>query len=210
MELTKSLERLNEVEKKVSNFESDFKKLWDRNKKLSERLVAVEEKNDAIDFEVNPLSSTIIQLQKSKKKLQEDVSYVQSHSMSNNLVFSNIPEVPAGNTEDAEKALLVFLRDKLRVVQDIVDNIGFEIVHRSGPKETKKHCCQFTLFKEREMVRKQSKALEGINFYMNKQFPKVVDKRKKLVLKLKAARNARDRAWISYYTLSVNGKPLRD
>ena len=46
---------------------------------------------------------------------------------------------------------------------------------------------------------------------MNEQFPKeVVDKRRRLLPKLKEARQQGKSAWLSYDTLYVDGRAVRD
>ena len=46
---------------------------------------------------------------------------------------------------------------------------------------------------------------------MYEQFPReVTDKRRKLVKKMKEARDQGKRAWIVYDTLYVDGRPVRD
>jgi hypothetical protein len=106
------------------------------------------------------------------------------------------------------------MTDKMKIAKDIVDKMGFERVHRIGPKidgKTRKLVAKFSLFKERELVRKQWKALEGTPYYVNEQFPKeVIDKRRKLVPKMKDARREGKTAWIAYDTLYINGKPVKD
>ena len=70
---------------------------------------------------------------------------------------------------------------------------------------------KFHNFKERELVRKQGKALESSRLYVNKQFSKeVVDKRRRLLPKLKEARQQGKSAWLSYDTLYVDGRVVRD
>ena len=60
-------------------------------------------------------------------------------------------------------------------------------------------------------MRKQGKALQGTQFHVYEQFPKEVgDKRRKLVPHMQAARREGKRAWISYDTLYIDGKPVQD
>ena len=92
--------------------------------------------------------------------------------------------------------------------------MAFDRVHRMGPRSDgrcRKIVARFRDFKEREFVRKQWKSLEGTHFQVHEQFPpEIVEKRRKLIPKLKAARQQNKRAWISYDTLYVDGKPVRD
>ena len=69
----------------------------------------------------------------------------------------------------------------------------------------------FMNINEKEFVRKQGKALQGTQFHVYEQFPKEVgDKRRTLVPRMQAARRDGKRAWISYDTLYIDGKAVRD
>ena len=64
---------------------------------------------------------------------------------------------------------------------------------------------------DHEYVRKQSKCLNGTNFYINEQFPpEIVEKCKKIISQMKAAHRRNKKAWILYDTLYTDGDPVRD
>ncbi|XP_053383743.1 uncharacterized protein LOC128549967 [Mercenaria mercenaria] len=136
--------------------------------------------------------------------------------MRNNLVFTNIPEAPTGTTEDCEKVLKGFLVEKMKIAQDLVTQIQFDRVHRIGPKRGDLRCrniiaLKFTLYKEKEYVRKQWKSLSGTRHQVYEQFPKkIVEKRRQLVPKMKAARRDGKQAWIVYDKLFIDGKQVED
>ncbi|KAH3691475.1 hypothetical protein DPMN_187314 [Dreissena polymorpha] len=59
------------------------------------------------------------------------------------------------------------------------------------------------------MVRRQWKHLSGIGCQMFEQFPpEVLEKGRKLVPKLKVAKQEGKRSWIVYDTLYMDGKPV--
>ncbi|XP_052259763.1 uncharacterized protein LOC127864106 [Dreissena polymorpha] len=216
----KRLDSLMGLEKKVDNFDMEVKKLRtafeDRNRKLEERISKVEEKTESADFCLGMANSKMVELEKTDVRLREEVTYLQSHSMRNNLVFSGIAESTNEGQEDAETKVRGFIHEKMRIAKDIVDKISFERVHRMGPKREgestpRRIVAKFTLFKERELVRHQGSELKGTPFYVNEQFPKEVsDKRRKLVPRMKEARSQGKKAWIAYDILFVDGKPVRD
>ena len=216
--MDKRLGALESLEKKVDNFDRELKKLWvvigDSNKKSDERLTSVEDKAETADFNLGLANDKIVTLEKQRDKLKEDVVYLQSQSMRDNLIFSNITEGTGESVETTEVILRNFLHEKMKVAKDVVDKIGFERVHRMGAKEEGKQraiVAKFSLYKEREFVRKQWKSLQGTPYYVNEQFPReVAEKRKMLLPKMKAARNRGDTSWIAYDTLYVNGKPVKD
>ena len=138
---------------------------------------------------------------------------MQSQSIRNNLIFSNIPESQAEEPGYVERTIHVFMEDKMKLAKEQVSSIGFERVHRMGPRlqgRPRAVVAKFTLYKERELVRRQSTALKGTPFYVNEQFPKeVADKRKRLYPKMKAARAEGRKAWISFDTLYVDGRVVK-
>lgn len=70
---------------------------------------------------------------------------------------------------------------------------------------------KFAMFKERELVRRQSGTLKGSGHFVFEQFPKEISqKRKKLVPFMKEKQKKSNRSWIAYDTLYVNGVPKRD
>lgn len=216
--MEKKLDKLDELEKKVSNFEREINKIWtcmqDHNKKNSERLTVVEEKVESSDFNLGLVNDKLVTLEKENVSLKEDLTYLQSQSMRNNLVFANIEEAPSGVQENTEQKLREFLESKMKLAKEQVDRMAFERVHRMGqkvPGSNRKIVAKFTLFKERELVRKQWKTLDNTPYYVHEQFPKeVVAKRRQLIPKMKEAKRSGKNAWIAYDTLYIDGKAQRE
>ena len=104
--------------------------------------------------------------------------------------------------------------EKLQMAQDVVTELKIERVHRMGPQvigRNRKIVCKFNMFTDRELVRKQKHKLLGSEFYVHEQFPpEIVAKRKRLMPKLKEAKRDGKRAWISYDTLYIDGRPVKD
>ena len=105
---------------------------------------------------------------------------------------------------------------QLNIAQGIVDNISFERVHRMGATGSdstfeRNIVAKFTLFKDRDMVRRQAKGLKGTRFFVYEQFPgEIAKRRKSLVPRMKAAHRDNKRAWISNDTLYIDGHAVRD
>ena len=101
----------------------------------------------------------------------------------------------------------------MKIAKDLVESIKFERVHRIGHKSDRK--CRtivdkFASFKDREYVHKQWKTLQGTKFFVTEQFPQeIISKRRRLIPKLKEYKKEGKRTWISYDTLSVEGKPVK-
>lgn len=150
------------------------------------------------------------------QELKGTVTYLQSHTMRNNLIFGNIEEEDNEKPERTEAITRKFMVEKLGIAKDIVDNMKLERVHRLKRKyptteKTKRIVCKFNLFKDRVMERKSSYKLKGTNFYVTEQFPpSVAAKRRVLVRKMREEKQKGNSAWLSYDTLYVNGRPVQD
>lgn len=237
------LKALDTLEKKVDNFDKEQKKLWihiDRiTKEHSEKLNRVENKVDSVDIELDGARKRISDLEREKDKLKDDINYVQSQSMRNNLIFGNIPEEVNETPERAEEIIRDFIVKKMKIAKETVDNMRFERVHRMGQKRShtaglgtarkrdqpgelsateggsdmrpRSIVAKFCFFSDREQVRGNSKNLQGTNFYVTEQFPpEVAAKRRRLLKRAKEEKRAGRKAWVSYDTLYVDGRPIRD
>ena len=133
--------------------------------------------------------------------------------MRNSLIFGNIEESATRVFEDSEEIIRHFLHDKMKITKDLVESMNFERVHRIGlrsDRKCRKIVAKFASFKDREYVRKQWKTLQGTKFFVIEQFPQeIISKRDRLIPKLKEYKKEGKRAWISYDTLFVEGKPLK-
>lgn len=221
MAIDKRLSTLDSLEKKVTNFESDLKKLWslvyDNNNNIQEKATKLTDEVESLQFSLNQAQCEISKLQSDKVNIEDNLLYVQSQSMRNNLIFSNIQESEHEKPEDCERIVRQFMVDKLKLAQDTVDSIGLERVHRTGNKTSGVHnkprniVAKFTSFKDREIVRRSKGKLKGTEFFVFEQFPKeIADRRRSHLPKLKQALRDGKRAWLSYDTLYINGHPVRD
>ena len=68
--------------------------------------------------------------------MKEELNYVQSHSMRNNLIFSNIIEETNEAAERTEAILRQFKVKNMKIAQDLAYEIKFDRVHRIGQKRT--------------------------------------------------------------------------
>ena len=218
--IDKKLEKLDLLEQRVAKFESEITKVWatisDQNKKADEKAQYLEEKIESTDFSLGVMSEKVLNSERERDMIRNEVVYLQSQSMRNNLLFTNISEAQGGVTEtqsETESKLRELLETKMKIAHDIVKSIVFERVHRTGRKtesRSRSIVAKFALFKEREMVRKQGKALEGTQYRVFEQFPpEIIEKRKQLITKMKEARRNNQAAWLSYDTLYINGKPVK-
>ena len=166
------------AKEKVDRFDREIKKLWlaleDKNQKVTERVVAVEEKVESTDFALGMLSDKVVTLEKERNLLKDEVTYLQSQSMRSNLLFSNIPEVAPGVNEDAEAVVKVFLVEKMKVAKDAVYQMVMERVHRIGPKQhgrCRKIVAKFLQLKIRSSLRSSERHSKEHRFTLVNSFP---------------------------------------
>ena len=214
-------EKVEQIDKKVESVEKEITSMWayvkKNGEKYDEKTKHLDERLEGVEFSNNESFEKLESLAKENELLKESLVYVQSQSMRNNLVICNIEE---RQSEDTESIVRDFLVQKLKIAQDTVNQIQIERAHRIGPlksgnengaRQARKIVCKFTLFKERELVRKAKKNLYGTSYYIHEQFPQeIIAKRKKLVPKMKDAIKNGNKAWLVYDTLYVNSKPVKD
>ena len=121
--IDKKLERLDEVEKKVDRFDADLKKLQsfmtENYNKIETKVIAIEEKIDSYEFSTAMLSDKVEQMKKMSEDAKEELLYIQSQSMRNNIIFTNIPEETRETRDQLESKLRSFLVEKLEIAQNI-------------------------------------------------------------------------------------------
>ena len=166
-----------------------MRKLWlkvDRDQKeVATRVGTVEERVESSDFVVGQMQERIIDLEKEKVALKSDMVYMQSQSMRNNLIFTNINEDRIDGKEDCEEKIREFLISKMKLAETTVAEMRFERVHRMGAMtagKVRRIVAKFHAFKDKELVRKNGRALQGTNFSVYEQYPNdVVEKRRRLL-----------------------------
>lgn len=204
------------MEQKVDTFEKDLNKLWiklnDTQKLITERVSAMESTVEKLEFVDSKQQSELDQLSKVNSEMRRELTYLQSQSMRNNIIFWGIEESPSERPQDTETKVRTFMLERLKLAQDLVDSMVIERAHRTGVQEADPNrrrnriiVCKFASFKDRETVRKQGHCLKGTSFFVKEQFPtEVTEKRRKLLPKLRVARDAGKRAWLSYDTLYID------
>ena len=220
--LERRLGILETLEKKVTEFEKDLKKVWvaleDRARRTEDKVSRLEDKVDASEISYTEISSRVSELDRQRQQLSDDVSYLEAQSMRNNLVFFGIQEDNTSGSEPpavTERKLRDHLHQNMKIAKETVEALRLERVHRMPSQpvagKVRNIVARFTFFKDRETVRQQWPQLKGTNYFVNEQFPpEVQTKRARLFPKMKAARREGKRAWVSYDTLYVDGRAVRD
>lgn len=215
------LDTLNVLENKIDNFEQEISKIWckldDVNKRFDDRVSTCESKIDSLEFNDITKKSEFDQLAKHNCELKDELTYLKSQSMRNNLIFGGIEESANERQQDTEIKVRSFMVEKLQLDKALVDAMVIERAHRTGFQDTNPNqqrnriiVCKFASFKDRETVRKQGHCLKNTRFFLKEQFPpEIAERRRKLIPQLRAARNEGKRAWLAYDTLYIEGKPVQ-
>ena len=220
-QMDKKLNKLDSLEEKVSKFDSELKKLWvfvhDEFKENKDAMSKVTERIDGLEFSLGLAQEQITQMTNDKAKVNDTQLYVQSQSMRNNLIFTGITEDVNEKPDVTESKLRTFMVEKLKLARDIVDGFQLERAHRMGDNSSfgragrpRSIVAKFLRFKDREVVRQARSKLKGTGYFVNEEFPKeIADRRKDLLPKMRQAIRDGKRAWISYDTLYIDGRPIR-
>ena len=99
----KKMGGIDSIENKMCNTEKDLNKLWvaleDRVRKVDERVTRIEDKVDGADIHAAQLSERVQELEKQRDTLRDNVTYLQSQSMRNNLIFTGVSEDNSNGSE---------------------------------------------------------------------------------------------------------------
>ncbi len=153
------LNALEKLEQKVNKFEKSVNDLWifvrDQTKTIDSKIIEAGSKVESIEFSLGQAQSEISFLRQSESKAKDDLLYLQSQSMRNNLIFGNIEEKENESHVQTEAALRTFFVDQLKIASDLAQSIKLERVHRMGPRyrSPRKIVAKFTFFPDRELVR---------------------------------------------------------
>ncbi|KAH3691474.1 hypothetical protein DPMN_193003 [Dreissena polymorpha] len=94
--MERKLSVLENLESKVMDFDKELKKIWlaldDRIKRTDARVISLEERVESADVGAAHMAEKVAMLEKQREELRDDVAYLKSQSMRNNLVFTNIKE----------------------------------------------------------------------------------------------------------------------
>lgn len=135
--------------------------------------------------------------EKQIEDLREQLLHQEARSMRDNLVFHNVPEVTsasASNPENTEATLRSFMKKEMKINDAEMNNIKFDRVHRTGPKQQGRSrliIAKFNPSRGKDTVLKHAKNLDkNKRFGVNEQLPRELEERKKqLIPKYREARS---------------------
>lgn len=112
---------LESLQQKVGSFESDLKKMWtliyDNEKKSNERFNKIEDSVESADFNLVKTVEKVTTLEKKEDEMKNEMLYLQSQSMRNNLIFTSIQESTGSAVENCEKLVRDFMVEKMRLAK---------------------------------------------------------------------------------------------
>ncbi|KAH3888548.1 hypothetical protein DPMN_012584 [Dreissena polymorpha] len=130
---------------------------------LGTRIKGVEQRVDRLGHDtegsgiaVAEVTNCVEHLEKDRDNSRDDIAYLKSQSMRNNLILTGIPEVNGETAKVTETKLREHLQNAMKIAKEVVDSIQLERVHRSPghptPGKTRSIVAKFDFFKDREAV----------------------------------------------------------
>lgn len=171
------------------------------------------QENSELKETVKALSAQVKHLTDESKVTEATLLDIQCRSMRENLIFSGIPRQ---NPDNPEQILKQFMETSLQLSKDTVEQITFHRVHRIPPPKNQPNLpppiiAKFEHYKQKELIKSKGKLLKGTAFGMNDQFPKEINRRRKLLVPImKDFRAKGQHATISVDKLYVEGELYRD
>lgn len=238
--ISKRLEKLESVEKKVDELDMKINKLWnDLDKRITLNTTTLNELRDCVDsndYEVDEARREVKNLREQHKSIKESLCDIQAKSMMNNLIIGGVREdnrilidADERNTADdgqnagsigverdmtPEETVTKFMKDNLKISQDKVNRIKVKRVQRIGRYSHVKPrnlLVEFESVKDKELVKSYRRNLDGSGMYIHDQFPQeIVALRKKLVPIMKRAKGDGKSAYIKYNKLIIDGVVYTD
>ena len=141
-EIGTRLDKIDSLEKKVSEFDMKIGKLWTeldkRVVKNAENITSITERVEMNDFEMEKAREEVQKLSEENGKLKQSLNDIQSKSMINNLIIGGIEESDQESETQLENSVRSFFSDQLKVPEEKGNDIQFERIHRTGVKRASK------------------------------------------------------------------------
>jgi len=199
--------RIDKVDKRISDIESritEVEKSCEFSGSAAEDISNKQKQLDTLLKNMKHLTTTEDAHVAKESKLQAEVTDLKCRSMRDNLLFFRIPEE---QNEICENTILDFIVTKLHI-ENAKENIKIHRAHRVGAfrqDKVRPIVAKFAFFPDKEKVRKAANQLKGTPFGIAEQYPpEVMEKRRKLVPIMKAARAEGKLAYITVDRLFIN------
>ena len=202
-DMEKKLEKLDHLESYVKSLEGKIKEINTKVDRFETTRVLVNEIDKGMAFlnsEVESLKQTLEGQKEEMDTLRQENLYMGVYQRRENLRFHGIPEKK--DEDNTQEVLVNFMKAELGI--EDADKIEFQRVHRIGKPRSnssgkpRQIIARFLRYSDRERVMDRATRLRGKKIGISPDFPKeIVERRKKLMPKLTAAKKAGKRASFS-------------
>ena len=209
--VTNTMLALKEEEKsKIKQIEESIQELEQSTAYRDQEIQDLQETNDNLVHKVRQVEGRLLRCEKVIDDLKEENIAIKSRSMSDNIVFYNIPEYTGTGKENCVTLLYGFLKAEMNLSDHALNEIKLDRAHRLGGKQHS-HArpviakCATSLTKE--IILSNSRNLAGTSFGVSEQVPQEVNERRAhLIPKFKQAKQAHQKPKWSSDKLIVNGQ----
>lgn len=211
--LTNITVKVNDMEAKVKNLESKVNIIESSRDFDTEAVENLNKKQREIDSLLDKMKKLEAEQSVKENDLRAQVLDIQCRNMRDNLIFYRLPEEQGETDNDCMRKILSFIEEKLEI-ENATSEIKLHRAHRMGkydPTRIRPIVAKFAYYPDRERVRKNASKLRDTNFGISQQFPKsIMEKRKKLVPIMKAARQNGQDAYIVVDKLYIDKRLYRE
>ena len=196
--------RINDIEVKIK----DVEKSCDFSGGAIGDITKQQQQFDSILKKFNEMKTSEESHISKELRLQAEITDLKCRRMRDYLLFFRIPKEKG---ENCENTILEFIENNLKL-QNAKEEIKIHRAHRIGtyrPEKVMPIVAKFAFYPDKERVQKASKNLNGTSYGVAEQYPpEVMEKRRKLVPIMKAARGEGKEAFIRVDKLYINKKAL--
>ena len=183
-----------EEQSRIKQIEDSIQELERSTEYRDQEIQDLQETNDSLALKMRQVEGRLLRCEKVIDDLKEENIVIKSRSMSDNIVFYNIPEYTGTGKENCVALLYGFLSTEMSLSDHTLNEVKFDRAHRLGGKQ-QRHArpviakCATSLTKE--IILSHGRNLAGTSFGVSEQVPQEVNERRShLMPKFKQAKQA--------------------
>ncbi len=205
--LSKILETMTELKTTVSDLKHTVELSLDTSRQATQQAAENKAQIEALQIELDREKLHNAKLSSKLDATCERLVKLESQSRRDNLLFDGIEECDPN--EDCTQTLRSILKAKLLISN--ADQVQIVRCHRLGPKRENPRrprtiIVKFHWYGDRMAVWNQRKTLKGTQIYMNEDFPKEIQERRRILAPVaKKARGMGKTAFLNVDTLILDG-----
>ncbi|XP_069106910.1 uncharacterized protein [Argopecten irradians] len=174
-EIHKVKDKHIEIEKSAEMISDLYDDMKDSTLKTNSEIKSMKKTVEMVDSNTKQIETVVMTNKDNQQAILDTIEDIQCRSMKQNLVFHGLRE---DKHEDTESRLKDFIYYELCIEK----NIEFTNVHRFGRHvfgKSRPIVAVFMYQKDLQLVRKNAHYLKDTNFWINEQFPKAVEQRRR-------------------------------